>query len=54
MEAQFLNVAENEKGILNLSRLDQLLQVLAAKDVVVDLLLVLTKWHPNYQVCFER
>ena len=54
MQAEFLDVAEDEEGVLDYSVFDYLLQVLILDQVRVDKILNIGKRQPDYQVRLER
>ena len=54
MQAELLDVAEDEEGVLDDSVFDYLLQVLILDQVRVDELLNIGKRQPDHQVRLER
>ena len=53
METEFLDVAENEEGIADLSIFNEFLKVLVLQDELVDPFLGLGQRQPHNQVGFE-
>lgn len=52
MEAQLLDVAEDEKCIFDLTVLHELLEILVFNQVLVDQLLSIREREPDYEVSF--